>query len=468
MSNLRIWLMLAGASVLFGCAGISPVAAQSKSSTGSNDEYEGWLFKSLTGRGAAPQAAAPGGAAPSATSSSASAAVGPLVAGPASPSAAKFASPNGPDVVAASAQIDVAGPPPAIPPELSTAPGGAISIGDVKPKAEKKGFELADLAPENVYKNVKNAAGYGPNETIARAAMKEGEALFEAKNYKDAAGKFATAASRWPDSPLEERALFLKSESEFFSDQYPKAHDTIGGLLKKYSNTRYLDTVVVRQFAIGQYWERLQNAKPMWTIAPNVTDGARPMFDTFGYAIQAYERVRLHDPTGPLADDAVMATANAYFRHGRFEEAAYNYDVLIKEYPNSEFQAKAHLLCLQAKMRVYQGTMYIGAPLDDAKKLADQTLTQYGDKLGSERERVAQARAQIMEEKANRDYSLGDYYEKHSEYGAARMYYKSVIDEYPTTEKAKDARARMEAIRDKPDKPPSRMAWLTGMFDSKK
>ena len=105
-----------------------------------------------------------------------------------------------------------------------------------------------------------------------------------------------------------------RRESEFFSDQYPKAHDTYGGLLKKYTNTRYLDTVAAREFALGRYWEQLQDAKPTVAASPNATDGSRPMFDTFGYAIQAYERVRLNDPTGPLADAAVMAMGNAYFR----------------------------------------------------------------------------------------------------------------------------------------------------------
>ena len=79
---------------------------------------------------------------------------------------------------------------------------------------------MSDLAPENIYKNIKKSAGYGPDEKIARAAMQEGKALFGDKKYKEAAAKFATAADRWPDSPLEEDALFLQGESEFFSDQY--------------------------------------------------------------------------------------------------------------------------------------------------------------------------------------------------------------------------------------------------------
>jgi outer membrane protein assembly factor BamD (BamD/ComL family) len=298
--------------------------------------------------------------------------------------------------------------------------------------------------------------------------MQEGKTLFAAKKYTEAAAKFATAADRWPDSPLEEDALFLKGESEFFSDQYPKAHDTYGGLLKKYSNTRHLDFVVYREFDLGRYWEQLHNAKPLWPVTPNVTDSGRPMFDTFGYAIQAYQRVREHDPTGPLADHSLMALGNAYFRRGQFEEAGYNYDLLRKQYPNSKHQMLAHVLELQAKMRVYQGTWYDGAPLNEAAKIADQALTQFGEKLGAERERVAQARAQIMEEKANREFSIAQYYDRRKEFRAARIYYQSVIDDFPGTAKAKEARARLEQIRGEPDVPPNRFAWLTRLFESEK
>ena len=234
--------------------------------------------------------------------------------------------------------------------------------------------------------------GYGPSEKIARDTMQEGKALYAEKKYKEAAAKFAIVADRWPDSPLEEDALFLQGESEFFSDQYSKAHDTYGGLLKKYSNSRYLDTVAARQFAIGRYWEQCYDANPTWPTTPNLTDKSLPMFGTFTFAVQAYERVRQYDPTGPLADASLMALGNLYFRHGEWEEAAQQYDTLRKEYPNSKYQMTAHLLDLQAKMRVYQGTPYDETPLKQAGKIADQTLTQFGNKLGAERDRVVQAR----------------------------------------------------------------------------
>ena len=335
----------------------APQHADQSSATGS--EHDGWLWKSLTGQ----KEAAPSGSEASPPPPAARAAHPARGRRAADSGSLQFVevaqgapAASGAEVIPAPSDTP-AGPPPSIPPELPP-PSGGVSVKDVKakePEKKKKGFEWSDLAPENVYKNMKNAAGYGPDEKIARAAMKEGEALFRDKKYKEAAAKFATAADRWPDSPLEEDALFLKAESEFFSDQYPKAHDTYGGLLKKYANTRHLDTVCAREFALGRYWEQLYDAHPTWPVTPNVTDNSKPLFDTFGYAIQAYERIRQHDPTGPLADASLMALGNAYFRHGHYEEAAYNYDLLRKEYPNSKHQMKAHLLGLQAKMRSLPG-----------------------------------------------------------------------------------------------------------------
>ena len=66
-------------------------------------------------------------------------AAGPLVPGPASPSASRIGSP----VIAASAESP-AGPPPMIPQPLPSAPADAVSIGNVKEKEEKQGFELSD------------------------------------------------------------------------------------------------------------------------------------------------------------------------------------------------------------------------------------------------------------------------------------------------------------------------------------
>ncbi len=333
---------------------------------------------------------------------------------------------------------------------------------------KRQGLEPEDFYLENIVKNIKAAAGYGPDRKIAKAALERGEALFREGKYEEAAKELKTAADRWPESSIEEDALFLLGECQFFTDRYFNAHDTYGRLLKNHGNTRYLDTVMHRTFAIARYWDQHQHRSGSWPIEPNFTDKTRPRFDTFGHAVEAYQRIRLHDPTGPLADHSVMALANGYFLRGQFENAAWNYDVLRREYPNSSYQLESHLLGLQAKKRIYQGSYYDGKPLDDAGEIAEQTLALFSGELGDEKERLVRNRARIIEQQALRDFDMGQFYEAKRWYGAARFYYNHVIDGFPESQTARRARERIAAIRDQPDEPPNYLGWLTDMIPGEK
>ncbi len=330
---------------------------------------------------------------------------------------------------------------------------------------EDDGFDLEDLDPANVYRKLRDAAGLGPDEAIARGLYQEGAELYRAENYAAAGRKFSAAAKRWPDSTLEEDALFLAGESYFYSDQYPDAHRAYQKLLKKHDYTRHLDTVTRRLFAIGRYWEQLAAADPPIRIPVNVTDQSRPWIDTVGYAIKAYDDIRMYDPTGPLADDAVMASANSYFVRELYGDAAQQYDLLRTEYTKSEHQLKAHLLSIESWQRLYQGGYYDSGPLKKAGEVADQALVQFGAELGAERPRVIEAKNKIVEEMANRDWMIGQYYDKRKYYRAARFYYESILREYPQTAAAGAAQTRLAEIRDLPDVPKNRFKWLTDTFE---
>ena len=364
------------------------------------------------------------------------------------------------------------GPPPQPPQSATTNQGPQpIATAPVPPKEDKKeedtGWDWTHLAPEQAWKDAKKAFGYGPDEKIAREAFAEGQKLFKEKKFEEAAGQFHTASWRWPDSLLEEDSLFLEGESYFFADKYSSAFDAYGLLLKQHDNSRYLDTVMQRAFAIGRYWEQVDDKAHHWPVTPNVTDKTRPWFDTAGNAISAYNMVRLHDPTGPLADCSVMAIANYHFRHGDWEEAAYHYDLLRKDYPKSKFQKEAHLLGLQSKLRMYQGARYAAEPLKDAKEIATQTLTQFHGRLGEEESRVAETRAQIIAQEAAREWEVAQYYDNKKQFGAARYYYRGILEKYAQTPYGEKARSRMEEIKSEPDTPPNRFKWLTEVFERK-
>jgi len=315
------------------------------------------------------------------------------------------------------------------------------------------------LSPDSVEKSLKEVTGRGANEAVAKTLYNEGEDLFREKKYDDAAKKYQEAADRWPDSLLAEDALYMSGESYFFDDQYSKARDTFDELTKNYENSRHLDRITARQFAIGRFWET--KGRDHYTLTPNFFDKTRPWFDTHGAGIKVYENIRLSDPTGPLADDAVMAQATAYFFDERHEDAAYQYEVLRKDYPQSEHQKQAHLLGLQCYLNAYQGPQYDVTPLAKAEKLSEHTTKIFGHQLQEEMPRLEQAREAVRAQLAEREYDLGEYYRRLGYNRAARSHYGAVIKDYPSTRFAEMAKERSDSTVGLPDEPPDYFPWLT-------
>jgi outer membrane protein assembly factor BamD (BamD/ComL family) len=324
---------------------------------------------------------------------------------------------------------------------------------------------LENLAPSRVFDDLRQRTPWRRDEARGSALLAEAESLFREAKYHEAAARAKSAAFTWPDSTIEEDALFLLGECQFFTDQYPKANDTYANLLTKYQNTRHLDKVMNRQFAIARYWQELDRAKPIAFLNPNFTDRSRPILDTTGNALATYESVRLNDPTGPLADDSVMATANAYFLDDRYMDADYYYGLLRSEYPRSEHLLTSFQLGLRSKLLTYQGPQYDPKSLNEAEGLVDQMLTQFPDELGQERQRLLETRQEIREKQAERDWHMAEYYGRNKYFGAVRYYCEKIVREHPETKTAQLARQRLEEIKDLPPNPPQRLKWLVDLLE---
>ena len=313
-------------------------------------------------------------------------------------------------------------------------------------------YVFDQLKGETIHKRWKQMTGRGPNEQVARAAMAEADTLFKGGDYKGASSKYKKVIDRWPDTALEEDARWQLAECLFFTDQYPKAEDAYDELVKKFANTKYLDRIAQRQFVIAQYWIALDEKNHYPTIVPNLLDRSRPLFDTRGRAMKAFDHVRINDPRGSLADDSLMAQANAHFLDQEWLDADYFYGLLRSEYPDSDFLLEAHLLGLQAKLQAYQGPAYEGGILDEAEILADQVLVQFPDQMGPDEEgRVEKVRAEIAAQQAQRHWRRAEFYAKGNHFSAARMYYAMIARDYPQTMLAQAAREKFQGIAGRED-----------------
>jgi outer membrane protein assembly factor BamD (BamD/ComL family) len=323
-------------------------------------------------------------------------------------------------------------------------------------------------------KKTKKLMGRGENKELARQLYREAEDLFgqalaadphrKADIFELAAPKFAAAAERWPDSQLAMDALFMSGESYFFSDNYARANLEYEKLVKAFPNNRYLDQVDKRRFAIARYWLDLnhQSAEPFYYV--NWFNKTRPWRDVRGHGLRVFDKIRIDDPTGKLADDATLAAANEHFISGKFYKADEYYTDLRKAYPTSEHQFQAHFLGVKAKINSYLGPAYGGTGLDEVEKLIKQTRRQFPQEAEKEREFLDRAAAEVRYRKAEQLMHLARFYDFRSEYRAAEHYYARVVREFHDTPLAMRAEERVGQIAGLPPKPAQQLPWLVALF----
>ncbi len=304
---------------------------------------------------------------------------------------------------------------------------------------------------------------YGIGEMHYRAGLAD-KGSPQRNELLQAARRFRNAADRWPDSALEQDALFLAAESYFFADHYPRANNLYERLISKYPHTKYLDVVAVRRFAIADYWLKLNEVRPQPFWAVNVTNRQRPWRDTFGHAVRVFDRIRIDDPTGRLADDATLAAGNAYFTRGRFLDADSFYTDLRKSFPSSDHQFNAHLLGVKSKLMSYEGPDYAGEGLEEAEKLIRQMRRLFPGEADEHRDYLNRAHAEVQFLLAEREWYRARYFDRRREYAAASFHYDVLTRDFDATPFAQEAETRLAQIEDRPPVPPQRMEWLVDLF----
>ena len=339
---------------------------------------------------------------------------------------------------------------------------------DVDPRGD-----LGALGPASLLGAVRRISGQTPNRERAQNLYREGQTAFREAftpnvgdkilQLSDAATKYEEAAQAWPDSALEEDALFKIAECHYFADRYPSATDAYAKLISAYTNTRHLDLVDARRFEVAWYWLQLHEADPKRFIQPNVTDRTRPRFDTFGNAIKLFDQIRIDDPTGKLADDATMAAANAYFEKGKYRRADELYTDLREVFPSSEHQFQAHLLGLKCKLLEYQGPDYDKLPLEEAENLVLAIQRLFPQENMAHREYIERAHGEVRAQMAERDLHMARYYERRGEVVGASHYYGLVLNNYPSTKLAQVARQRLAQIGNQADAS-ERFSWIRNLF----
>lgn len=248
------------------------------------------------------------------------------------------------------------------------------------------------------------------------------------------------------------------------------AHDSYEVLIRDWPGTRHTEEVVKAEYEIALAWLAASDPNAPPEKKPRFLDhfnGKLPLIDTQGSALAALEHVRQHDPTGPLADDAVMQIADTYHADENYEEAAVYYDQLVVNHPKSPFVQHAQVASVDSKIKSYYGPEYDGNGLDEARETIKQTMTMFPERAVSHSDNLYKTLDIINDQDAERAYKIGEHYLWTGKVNSAEFYFGEVPARWPKSPWAKLAKVELEKIAKMPRKQtlPSRIMSLPGSTD---
>jgi len=167
-------------------------------------------------------------------------------------------------------------------------------------------------------------------------------------------------------------------------------------------------------------------------------------------AIQVFERVIFYHASSEYVDDAQFMLGRAYLEKKDYAQAIVEFDYLIRNFPNSQFLEEAFLY--RAKSHLFKAPGY-EKDQDETKNaisLFDEFLTRFpNSKYANEaKELILYARNRL----AKKELENGKLYERLKETDSAILYFKYVIENYPETKFASEAKFHLALIYEKSGK----------------
>lgn len=308
-----------------------------------------------------------------------------------------------------------------------------------------------------------------PPNPEAEAEFRAAETLFQQAKLDEAERLFGQLARKRKGSNWGEKGQYYLAETQYQRGNLVAAADNFELLKKDYPGTEFNEKLIAREFAIAQAWLAQADPKaPPEAKAPwhaHFT-GRLPVIDTQGHAIRTLEHVRHHNPTGPLADDAVLRIADEYMKNADYETAGLYYDQLIIDHPKSPFLQRAQLAAIDARMKGYVGPEYDGEGLDKAREMIKQTMATFPDRPAGN-EKLYHTLDLINDQEAERTYVVGAYYRRAGYPQSAEYYFARIPQRWPRSPWAVKAKTELASLAKEPRKlhEPSKIMTQPGSTD---
>lgn len=231
-----------------------------------------------------------------------------------------------------------------------------------------------------------------------------------------------------PASPLRDRGLFLIAEVYYQSDDRIRSFYHLDELMENYPESRFFYPSLEKQYKIADDYLSGHNDKFL----------GMSIIGREGEAVEMLYRIQQTSPGSPLAEKALLRTADFYYSDLQYDLAADAYNMYAKNYPRSPVVPKVRLRRAFSSLAQFRGVKFDPTPIIDARSQLLDIAQQY-PKLAAE-ENVSVVIEKIDSTFASKLYGQADFYRRTHEPDAAVYSYRLLIKTYPTSPEAVSAR----------------------------
>jgi len=272
-------------------------------------------------------------------------------------------------------------------------------------------------------------AGTAPGDLhVVQTLIKEGD-------YRRALNAADTFLKKYGEGdPLHPDILVAKAAALVGRREYDKAYKILQLFFNRYAGVAATEEALRLQFIVAEAY--LGGVKRQFLGVPLLSGVDR--------AYETLDEISTDYGESPLAEAAAKAKADHLFRTGEPALAELEYGRMLREYPKSRYHPYALRRSADAALASFAGVEYDEAALIEAEERYNDYMARY--RAAAESEGIGLILDGIRERRAEKEYLIGQYYERTRHLSSAIFYYEEVRKNWTDTVAGGKAKARLELL----------------------
>jgi outer membrane assembly lipoprotein YfiO len=273
-----------------------------------------------------------------------------------------------------------------------------------------------------------------PSDVVTDPLLLRAEELINSNNAGAAISLLIPWLQSNPNTPGRDRGLYLMAEALFRKGDRIKAFYYLDELMDFYPDSRLFYASLEKQYQIAD--EFLSGYKMNVLFLP-IIDGEEE-------AIEMLFRIQQRSPGSPLAEKALLRSAQFYMERGDYDLASDAYGAYIRSYPRSPDIAEIRMKRAFANVSQFRGLKFDSGPMIDAKAQFMEVALQHPET--AQQYDIPAIVAEIDTTFARKMLETADFYRRTGKSRGAAYTYEQVVKRFPNTPEAQVAQEQLARL----------------------